>query len=220
MAEKRKRQKKDAAAPLAITPSPIGTSPLATSPLSVCLELPEHVRRAGDLYSLEDVCLLAGVRAGAKKYIGQFNSEHTKFPGGGEGPSGDISIVVELLLSLPSCRTLRYEATQLILRYQGGDFDMGNELWRNREDQNTLRLGAPSHPARAFGREVEKQPGYIDEQTHGMEEILLKCQRARHPPDDAQEMTDQDHKHKNDMTVKFIEVLRMGKTSPRSLEIW
>jgi hypothetical protein len=200
MALKRQRLEKDPV---------IGTSPLATSSLSACLELPEHVRRVGDLYSLEDVCLSAGIRAGAEKFIGQVAFELKEFPGGGESPAGSISVVCELLLSLPSCRTLRCEAAQLILRYQGGDSELGYELENNREDQETLRLAAPFHPLRAFGRELDKQPGRIfDKERRGMEELLLEYQFARDPSDDAQGMTDQDHQHKNDMTTKFIEVLR------------
>ena len=66
---------------------------------------------------------------------------------------GDLYVVVELimLLSGKHAALVRSDAARLFVRYHGGDLGMVDQIIENRENQDTMRLEMPSHPARILG---------------------------------------------------------------------
>jgi hypothetical protein len=210
---------------MAANPAPSAvTSTQLAGIFKVAEEKVTKMRKKGSLYSLIDITMIVthnDARYAAKEItiLGQRYPEvwnkiqHLKFPGRGqrETPVGDIYTVVEFIMLLPGKRAglIRSEASRLFVKFHGGDLSLVDEVIARREDQDTLRLEAPAHPARAFGEEVEDRTGTTDEQMREMEMQLAERQEAstRMTSYDPLRMSEEHHQHKDEMNDKHIEGL-------------
>jgi hypothetical protein len=87
---------------------------------------------------------------------------------------GNTLAVVELIMLLPGNRAgvIRSRASELFVKYHGGDMRMVAEIIENRKLQDQMRTEAPQHPARVFGEAVEADAGGTSEQQLQMERQL------------------------------------------------
>ena len=78
-----------------------------------------------------------------------------------ETPVTGVKGIVEIVMLLPGKRAaaVRRQASEILVRYMGGDLALVDQVIRNRERQARLARDAPDHPARAFGDAVEAVAG-------------------------------------------------------------
>jgi hypothetical protein len=65
--------------------------------------------------------------------------------------------IVQLIWALPGDSAFRRNCADVCVRYLGGDPTLINEIWQNRQAQETLAQEQPTHPARVFGEAVENE---------------------------------------------------------------
>jgi len=129
-------------------------------------------------------------------------------------PMGDIRTVVEVIMLLPGARAglVRADAARLFVNYYGGDLALVDEVLQRREQQDVLREEMPSHPARAFGEDVELRSGASDDQRAALQRRLEEGeersrQTTSYNPD---RMTTAHHAHKDAMNDYFIQGLLLA----------
>jgi hypothetical protein len=127
------------------------------------------MRRCGNLFSLIDVAAL--VTGKSTDYASQqiriigeqfpaVREKITDWKFQGERqrstPTGDIYVVVELIMLLPGTRAslVRREAATLFVRVYGGDLSLAAEICDNRISQEHLATEEPRDPRRVFGEAV------------------------------------------------------------------
>ena len=180
--------------------------------------------RRGDgglLFSLVDVASLVTGRGTdyAGKQLRRIFINHvdlrTRCPNASFGhrptPMGDIRTVVEVIMLLPGERAglIRADAARLFVNYYGGDLALVDEVLQRREQQEVLREERPSHPARAFGEDVELRSGSSDDQRAALQRRLEEGEtRIRQTTSyDPGRMTAAHHAHKDAMNDYFIQGL-------------
>jgi hypothetical protein len=205
------------------SPSIVTPTQLA-SIFQVSKEKITKMRKKDTLYSLIDIAMMVtgmpvtNAAEQIRRVRERFNEVdakcvNLKFPGRGQRdtPVGDIYTVVELIMLLPGKRAgmIRSEASRLFVKFHGGDLSLVDEVIEKRENQDTLRLEAPAHPARAFGEAVEERTGTTDEQTRDLEKRLIERQEAsaRMTSYDPLRMSEEHHQHKDEMNDKHIQGL-------------
>jgi hypothetical protein len=70
-------------------------------------------------------------------------------------PVANAAEVIQLLYELPGDSLFKRTASNLIVRYLGGDTTLAGEVDKNKAIQERLAVEAPDHPARMFGEVVE-----------------------------------------------------------------
>ena len=175
----------------------------------------------GRLFSLIDVTVLVtgnGRDYAAKELRRIFDKDggiRTKCPNASFGhrptPMGDIRTVVEVIMLLPGERAglIRADAARLFVNFYGGDLAMVDEVMQRRDQQDSLREEMPSHPARAFGEDVELRSGSSDDQRTALQRRLEEGEeRSRKMTSyDPSRMAVMHHAHKDAMNDYFIEGL-------------
>ena len=184
-----------------------------------------HVRNKDKIFSLVDMAVLVTGKDTnyASQQIRILRSKYSdihekimdiKFPGRKQKltPAAELQTLVEVIMLLPGARAglVRVDAAKLFIRYHGGDLGMVDEVMRKREMQDDLRLEQPENPRRLFGEDVEERCGSTDDQKR---ELIKKLQEGekmqkRGTSYDPAKMTEEHHRHKDNMNKEWIELLQ------------
>jgi hypothetical protein len=94
---------------------------------------------------------------------GQFGARETRRRGGArfdaQTPVATEEEIVEIIWQLPGTAEFRRNCAKICVRYLGGDPTLVDEITANRAAQERLAVTNPRHPARMFGRAVERNLG-------------------------------------------------------------
>ena len=86
--------------------------------------------------------------------------------------------MVQILWALPGSSEFRKNCADVVVRYLGGDPNLVEEVFGNREAQERLATTMPTHPARIFGEAVEAL-ARLNTQTSRT--LTPKCPKVPHP---------------------------------------
>ena len=99
------------------------------------------------------------IASGARPYYVRFKTAQGTSSGGLLSLALDVHDACELMFLIPGSElsaTMRREAVELMIRVQGGDLSLIDEILQKRAFQDYLRVNDPENPMRAMGEHVER----------------------------------------------------------------